>query len=456
MKKRKYAIVDIETTGGMYHRDKITEIAIIVTDGTEIISEFQSLVNPERSIPPHITGITGIDDLMVADAPKFYEIAKEIILQLDGCVFVAHNVNFDYNFIKEEFRSLGYAFNKKKLCTVKLTRTTLPGLKSYGLDNLVKHFELNVENRHRAYDDTFATFQIFSYIINELTDEYHVDQLINYGLDATVLPKGMDIEEVHSAPESPGVYYLSNQHNRILYVGKAKNIKTRIFQHFRRISQKANNIYNYVDKLHFEETGNELIALLLELYEIKRLKPEFNKSLKRQNYSYAIYYNANAINGTNVFIINKNNKSNDFKYEKLKLFSSKHSAEGYAQKEIVESELCATLFKSRSCTFECACEGSCSSFFNHQEDQVELFINVIKNEFERDFVLVLAGRSEEERSFVLIQDATFYGFGYITKDNSIHDAEEWKEYITHHFWYPEANGIIKNYLSKNKVQTIYL
>ena len=219
MKKRKYAIVDIETTGGMYLRDKITEIAIIKTDGHEILSEFHSLVNPERSIPKHITGITGIDDHLVKDAPKFYEIAKQVIEELEGCIFVAHNVNFDYNFIKEEFRSLGYPFNKKKLCTVKLTRSAVPGLRSYSLDSLIEYFDVDVVNRHRAYDDTLATYKIFRYIHTDIVSEYHMELMINQGLDASVLPKGMDIDQVHDAPETAGVYYLSNQYNHVLYVG---------------------------------------------------------------------------------------------------------------------------------------------------------------------------------------------------------------------------------------------
>ena len=124
---RKYAIIDIETTGGLYNRDKIIEIAVIVTDGKKIIDQYESLINPERSIPYSITRITGIDDDMVIDAPKFYEIARKIVQITDGCVFVAHNVNFDYGFIKHEVRNLGYAFKKKRLCTVKLPRTLLPG-----------------------------------------------------------------------------------------------------------------------------------------------------------------------------------------------------------------------------------------------------------------------------------------------------------------------------------------
>ncbi len=440
----------------MYLRDKIIEIAIIVTDGRQILSEFQSLINPERSIPTHITGITGIDDAMVDEAPKFYEVAKKVIEITDGSIFVAHNVNFDYNFIKQEFKSLGYPFNKKKLCTVKLTRSTVPGLHSYGLDALIEYFDISVDHRHRAYDDTLATFKIFRHIYEHLVDDYHIEKMINRGLDASVLPKGMDIEEVHNAPESPGIYYLSSKNERILYVGKAKNIKTRIFQHFRKISHKSNNIYRYVDQLHYEETGNELTALLLELHEIKRLRPEFNKSMKRQNFQYALYYNSEAKNQKHYFIVGKNNKSNDFKYEKVKLFSSKSSGEGYVQQYIIGNECCARLFKSRSVEFSCLCENECQNFFNDPSEQIEEIQSSVKNEFEKDFVMVLDGRNDDELAFVMIHEFKFWGFGYVPKEEIITSREQWNDYISYQFWYPEANGIIKNFIAKNNCMTIEL
>lgn len=456
MKKRKYAIVDIETTGGMYLRDKITEIAIIVTDGKEIISEFQSLVNPERSIPYHITGITGIDDDMVSDAPKFYEIAKQVIEELEGCIFVAHNVNFDYNFIKEEFKSLGFAFNKKKLCTVKLTRSAIPGLSSYGLDNLTHHFDIHVDNRHRAYDDTLATYKIFSHIVSDLIDEYHLDKIINLGLDASVLPKGMDIDEIHDIPETHGVYFLSSKDDRVLYVGKANNIKKRVFQHFRKITVKSNNIYKYVDKIHFEETGNELIALLLELHEIKRLSPELNKAMKRQNYPYAIYRDPKAKEAKGIFKIARNNKGNDFKYEKLKLLGSKSHAENFIENYVIENEVCGHLFRSRGKELFCHCNDECHTFFTDPSEQIENFIKDVKNGFEKDFIIILPGRNEEEHSFVMIHEKKFWGFGYIPFTESITSGEHWNDYVSYQFWYPEANGIVKNFLSKNKCKKIYL
>ncbi|MFZ1750838.1 MAG: 3'-5' exonuclease, partial [Saprospiraceae bacterium] len=157
MKQKIYAVVDIETTGGMAKRDRITEIAIVLYDGREIIDRYETLIQPDRSIPYEITRITGIDDAMVADAPRFYEVAKKVVEMTDNTIFVAHNVRFDYSFIKEEFATLGYTFTRRQLCTVVLSRKAFPGLKSYSLGNLIKHFDIKVQNRHRAMDDVLAT-----------------------------------------------------------------------------------------------------------------------------------------------------------------------------------------------------------------------------------------------------------------------------------------------------------
>jgi len=456
MKKRKYAIIDIETTGGMHNRDKITEIAVIITDGYEILSEYQSLVNPERSIPYHITSITGIDDDMVADAPKFYEIAKDIIEITEGTIFVAHNVKFDYNFIKEEFKSLGYAFNKKRLCTVKLSRSTIRGLNSYGLDSLIRHFNLEVDSRHRAYDDTLATYKIFKYIISELTDNYHIEQLINEGLDASVLPRGLDMEDIHQAPETPGVYYLSGHGDNIIYVGKAKEIKKRLFQHFRELSRKATNFYAMVQKLHYTETGSELMALLLELHEIKRLKPQLNKALRRSNYPYALYHHSSAAIGKPKLIINKNNKANDLKYEKLKLFGSKGSAEHTVQNMILDHDICTQYVKSRNTEFICHCEGDCHDLMDQSIPGYNQILEEVRHEFESDFIILLPGRTNVERGFVMIHERSFWGIGYVPIDETISSQEQWNDFIEYQYWYPEASGIVKTYLSKNKCEIIRL
>ena len=143
-KKNLYAVVDIETTGGLARRDKITEIAIVLFDGNQIIDRYETLINPERSIPYEITRITGITDDMVVSAPRFYEVAKKIVEMTEGAIFVAHNVRFDYSFLREEFTSLGFTFTRRQLCTVVLSRKSFPGLRSYSLGNLIRHFGITV------------------------------------------------------------------------------------------------------------------------------------------------------------------------------------------------------------------------------------------------------------------------------------------------------------------------
>ena len=176
--------------------------------------------------------------------------------------------------------------------------------------------------------------------------------------------------------------------------------------------------------------------------------------MKRQNYSYAIYFNSKAKESKHVFIVGKNNKANDFKYEKLKLFSSKAGAEGYVQHYVVENECCARLFKSRARAFECMCEEQCHNFFVDPSEQIEEVIGEFKNDFEKDFLVVLPGRNDDELSFAMIHELRFWGFGYVPKDEVITSREQWNDYISYQFWYPEANGIIKNFLAKNDSMVI--
>jgi DNA polymerase-3 subunit epsilon len=163
----KYAIIDIETSGGSWQRDRITEIAIYIHDGNQITNEFTSLVNPETSIPYYITKLTGITNEMVADAPKFYEIARDVVLLTEGCTFVAHNAPFDYRFIQAEFKRLGYDYHRNVLCTVKLSRKAFPGHKSYSLGNICSNLGIEIESRHRAAGDALATVKLFERILNE-------------------------------------------------------------------------------------------------------------------------------------------------------------------------------------------------------------------------------------------------------------------------------------------------
>jgi len=160
-----YAVVDIETSGGRAQIDRITEIAIYIHDGDKIVDEFSTLINPETFIPPFITRLTGIDNEMVANAPKFYEVAKKIVLMTEGCHFVAHNAPFDYRFIQEEFKRLGYNYQRQTLCTVRMSRKIIPGMGSYSLGNLCQNLGIEINNRHRAAGDALATSKLLKLLL---------------------------------------------------------------------------------------------------------------------------------------------------------------------------------------------------------------------------------------------------------------------------------------------------
>lgn len=281
-----YSIIDIETTGGQKSGNKITEIAIINYNGSKVEETFSTLINPERSIPKAITYLTGITNEMVEDAPKFYEVAKKIVEMTEGRVFIAHNVFFDYNFIKREFFELGYTYSREKLCSVKLARKFLPGHKSYSLGKICADLNIKIEGRHRALGDATATLELIKLIQKNTNNELNLDQHTH----KKALPPLLDKKEIDDLPNDTGVYYFYNKKNELLYVGKAKDISKRVKSHFlpdvtkkRELQFKAQ-----IAKIKYKILGNELAALLFECNEIKNKRPLFNRSMKRKRFPYAI------------------------------------------------------------------------------------------------------------------------------------------------------------------------
>lgn len=445
--KRKYAIVDIETTGGMPRRDKITEIAILIHDGTKVIDQFDTLINPERSIPSEITRITGITNEMVHDAPKFYEVAKQIIEILDKTIFVAHNVRFDYSFIKEEFQQLGFTFTKRQLCTVKLSRRAFPGLDSYSLGNLIRHFGISVNNRHRALDDTIATSEIFTTILQEKMNDEEIKEMINLGIKESQLPKGISIEGLHHLPEKAGIYYFYNKDGRVVYVGKAKNIKTRVFQHFNKVTTKAAKIYRSVDSITFEETGNELAALLLEVQEIKSLQPEINKALRRKDFQYFLGKSTDN-EGYPFLEVLKNTKANLAKAEKLFDYSKAKYGKEHLLNMAVEMELCMDRTELVD-QYLCHCDGTC--IYNSPEEYNNKMLELNENlrgRFNKDFIITEEGRTRSEKCLILIKDGYYRGFYFLDQEESIPDINTLEDQIKKIEYYPIYNKLIWNYLEE--------
>ena len=286
-----FAITDIETTGGFASGNSITEIAVCMHDGERIIDEWHSLIRPDKSIPQHIVALTGITDDMVYDAPTFEEIADSLDEFVGDAVFVAHNVNFDYSFIKNHYEQIGHRWNKKKLCTVRLSKKAFPGFRSYGLGNLCRQLEVNNESAHRAQGDARATAEIFSMIAAEMGLD-GLDEALKRGSGEAFLPNHINAETFHALPEEPGVYYFIDNKGKIIYIGKANNIKGRVKQHFTGKMQSARRqgFLTEMHDIHYQLTGTELMALLIEDKEIKHYWPKYNRAQKFSSGRFGVYH----------------------------------------------------------------------------------------------------------------------------------------------------------------------
>ena len=275
-----YVILDIETTGGKFNEEGITEIAIYKFDGHQIVDQFISLVNPEREIQPFVVKLTGINSGMLVNAPKFYEIAKRIIEITTDCVLVAHNASFDSRILATEFRRLGYDFERKTLCTVELSQRLIPDLPSYKLGKLCRSLGIPVSSRHRADGDAIATVQLFKLLLNKDIDKNIIKKAVKQDTTRKLAPKLLNI--LDNLPSKLGVFYVHNGTSQILYIGKGKNIRKAVNQLFLRTSKKAKTIQNKVTSVSFEETGNDLIAQLKFSEEVKINKPIYNYTAKKK------------------------------------------------------------------------------------------------------------------------------------------------------------------------------
>jgi len=417
--KYMYAIIDVETTGGTARWERITEIAIVLHDGEKVVDTFSTLLNPDRSIPWNITQITGITDDMVAQAPRFFEVAKQIVQMTEGCIFVAHNVTFDYAFVREEFARLGYDFSRKQLCTVRLSRKVFPGLPSYSLSNLKKHFNIHAEQSHRALDDTLATTKLFELILAEQDGGSKIRALVNQGVKETKLPQNITLERLHAVPDQCGVYYLHNERGDVIYVGKSLNIRKRLFEHFADMTPKGEKLRAGVVDLSWEVTGSELVALLHESLEIKRLQPPVNRAQRIKNFAGAIFTYTDQ-NGYKCLAIGKRTKTNARKLDLVAEYPKLEHARSHLQSIVRQWELCfrlANLDVSDKACFHYSikrCFGACVGEESPEDynERVELAISQIDKRLTGSFFLLDRGRTEGEVAIVGVQNGIYQGFGY--------------------------------------------
>ncbi|MDG2151871.1 MAG: exonuclease domain-containing protein [Polaribacter sp.] len=448
-----YAVVDIETTGNGYKGQKITEISIFIFDGKKVLDEFTTLVNPEAPIPSFITNLTGINQAMVRNQPKFYEIAKKVEEITKDTIFVAHNVNFDYNIIQAEFKSLGFDFKRKKLCTVRLSRKIIPGLKSYSLGNICADEGIPISARHRARGDVEATVELFKRLI-ERDDNFTINSFLNPRSRQATLPPLLDKSVVDNLPEKHGVYFFKNLKKEVIYVGKANNIKQRVISHFYDKKKKEQNMCLETADISYTKTGSELLALLLESSEIKQRYPKFNRAQRR------------AGEAIGLFSYEDQKGIIHLAYNRLKLapnaimkYYSVAECRTHLEHLCSEFDLCPKYCHLQTNVSSCfhyqlkQCKGICCD-----KESVEKYNKRVREAIKsvgigaENLVIKEKGRTEKEVGFALILDGIYLGFGYVDKDQAsqLERPEEYQFFVQPQKDNKDVQRIISSYLKKKK------
>ena len=445
-----FAIVDIETTGGNPTQGGITEIAAFVHDGEKIVDRFHTLLNPERFIPGFITGLTGIDQQMVADAPTFQDIAHRLFEFLKDKVFIAHNVNFDYSFIREAFKNHGYTFDVPKLCTVRLSRKAFPGYGSYGLGRICEQLSIKIENRHRAFGDAEATAVLFGMIYSKSQELVFSSLKKNNG--EAFLPPNISKEQYLKIPNSTGVYYFHDAKGQVIYVGKALDISSRFKGHFSGNSQDSDKtkLRSEIHDVSWEVTGSEFLAYLFELLEIRRLWPKYNRAQKFKASSWGLYQ----YEDSQGFIRFQIGKSTNGLFPLIQ-FDNHSEGWKFLMDKIKEHQLCPKLSGIQKVPNECydvkigMCKGACcdkeeSLSYNKRAKE---FIALLRQQ-SGNIIIKDKGRSASEEAALYFENGIFSGYGFFSKEQDLRTDTEIMDQLKKVKQYPDSKYILRTFLSK--------
>jgi len=451
-----YSIIDIETTGLSPEKEKITEIAIYIHDGNKIVDEFVSLINPERPIPYFITRLTGITNDLVENAPKFYEIAKKIIEITENRIFVAHNAEFDFGFIKAEFASLGYEFKRDRLCTVKLSKKIIPGHKSYSLGKLTEELGIEIKGRHRAAGDAFATVRLFEHLLKEDAKSKPLIEEMSFHSIKNLHP-AFNKSIIDELPEKTGVYYFYDENRNLIYVGKSKSIRGRIMQHLNNnTTKKSIEMKSKITDISYEITGSELVALLLESFEIKKHLPLYNRAQRRTSFQFGIYSFMDENGYFNLEI-----RKNTGDAIPITSFNNAVSARSFLEQLVVKHKLCqklSGLYNTKGACFQFGikeCHGACIQEESHEQynQRVELAIKNLEYKYQ-NFLIIDKGRHVSERAIVSIQNGSFIGFGFADTTYTTNDLELLKDCVKKYPDNRDIQIIIKGYINRNAIEKI--
>lgn len=442
-----YAIVDIETTGSHPEGNGITEIAIVLHDGEQVEGRYETLINPGYAIPPYVAQLTGISNAMVAGAAPFTEVAHKIYNLLSNRIFVAHNVNFDYSFIKYHLRKHGYDWNPRKLCTLKLSRKAFPGMHKYGLGHICRSLDIPVSNRHRAGGDADATSILFRKILEKGGDKLIKEFLKKENRDQ-ILPPNLSSEQVNALPYTPGVYYFHDAKGKVIYVGKAKVLKNRVVSHFTGLNagKKRQEFLRNIHSITYRECPTEFTACLLESVEIKRLWPTHNLSQKHVEHRYGIYAFEDA-RGYRRLAIDKKRRH----FEPIMSFSLLTDAHRMLWKVVREHQLHPSL-----CFLD-----KTSLTDDHYPDRdayntrVEEALRTMQSQL-GTFAIFEEPDFGSKFSCVLVEQGRFYGMGQVPENVNFLQVDKLKKHLTQYPGNDAIASMIRSYVQRYPTRVIDL
>ncbi len=387
---------------------------------------------------------------MLKNAPKFYEVAKRIVEITEDCILVAHNTSFDYRILKVEFKRLGFSFKRKTLCTVELSKSLIPGMASYSLGKLVNALGIPLTNRHRASGDALATVKLFKMLLNKDLEKHIIKNTIKVEKKSKLAPTLKTI--IEALPTETGVYYIHKENGDIIYIGKSKNIKKRITQHFTGTNSKSKKIQTLVAAVTYEKTGSELAALLKESEEIKNNKPIFNRALRRTIFTHALY----SFKDKNGYINLKIDKANQDDLP-ITTFGTRHSGKQFLFKMVETYNLCQKLtglYTTKTSCFKYdvkECLGACILEENPEDYNKRVSLLIEKYSYENKNMLVIdKGRNANEKSVYLIENGIFKGMGFFDFNHQINNYEVLKSLITLMENNKDNQHIIQSYIRRNK------
>jgi DNA polymerase III subunit epsilon len=426
-----YAVVDIESTGGHYHKDRIIEIAIVIYDGKEIIEEFTTLLNPLRPIGPFIQTLTGISNNMVVDAPTFEEVADTILRLTENKVFVGHNARFDYGFVKAEFRRMGIPFRRQQICTVNLSRSIIPGFRSYSLGKLCQDLGIAVDYRHRAFGDAAATARLLGVLLQQDVNG-QIQQALQEHSTPTGLPAQLAVDTIHALPEEPGVFYFHDKDHKTIFICRGKNVREKTLQLF--ASENGillpDDLRSLVADISFELTGNDLVASLLEAAEIQRYAPRFNAVPRMKQFNYGLYSYMDEHGYMKLQIAPMEQSET----RPLLKFSSRARGDKFIERiqEFIEAMPSKRKVETPQSINQRLNKALTKHLYHYPS-----------------FLIVDMGRSGEERSVIWIQDEEVRGYGYFDPKDTGSHIHSILDVIKPIRETPEMRKMIIEYVRKN-------